>query len=648
MCASSSRTDEPRKSQGYNQSPNPLSPDLTTNQDLNGIANRRENRAGSRTGISFQSLQDGAADDGGGGGPRPDRDRPPGDMGDDLIRTHPIPVSPPKTQSSLPPSTRQVETPTLVGSVKEEKSRMERIKHTLITFSQFVGPGFMISVAYIDPGNYATDIAAGASYRFQLLFIVLLSNLFAILLQSLAIKLGTVTGLDLSSACRAFLPRWLNYSIYALAEIAIIATDIAEVIGTAIAFNLLSPKIPLVAGCALSIIDVMIILIFYNPTGHMRGLRIFEFGVCLLVMGVVICFCIQLSMISNTSIGEVFRGYLPSGAVIEQQGLYQACGILGATVMPHSLFLGSGIVQPRLRAYDEQHGLLPSEPISANSSIADSIDADKVHYIPSQSAIKHSLKYSIAELAISLFTFALFVNSAILIVAGASLYRNTDALDADIFSIHALLSSSISPAAGTIFALALLLSGISAGIVCTIAGQMVSEGALRWKMRPWLRRLVTRLISITPSIIIAAAVGREGLNAALQGSQVALSIVLPFVTAPLIWFTSRDRYMTVQPGAARYHVEGEQREDERPLFSGIGCLGRGNSNEGEGGVKMTNSWLTTIAAALVWGLIAVMNVANLVLLGKGIVSLKGACMNFVHGVWAYLPDNSSKQGGYSR
>ncbi|CCC14509.1 hypothetical protein SMACR_09388 [Sordaria macrospora] len=577
MCASSSRTDEPRRSQGFNQSPSPLSADLTTNHDLNGVANQRENRSGGRTGISFQILREGAGD---------------------LTKTHPSPVSSSNPQPSLPPSTAQVEPPTLAGPVNQEKSRLEQIKHAVITFSQFVGPGFMISVAYIDPGNYATDIAAGASYRFQLLFIVLLSNLFAILLQSLAIKLGTVTGLDLASACRAFLPPWLNYSIYALAEIAIIATDIAEA-----------------TGCALSIIDVMLILVFYNPTGHMRGLRIFEFFVCILVMGVVVCFCIQLSMISNTSVGQVFKGYLPSGAVIEQQGLYQACGILGATVMPHSLFLGSGIVQPRLRAYDEQHNLLPAEPVSANSSIVDSIDADKVHYIPSQSAIKHSLKYSIAELALSLFIFALFVNSAILIVAGASLYNNAEALDADIFAIHSLLSSSISPAAGTIFALALLLSGISAGIVCTIAGQMVSEGALRWKIRPWLRRLVTRLISITPSIIIAAAVGRDGLNATLQGSQVVLSVVLPFVTAPLIWFTSRDRYMMVLPGAARYQVEGEE-EDERPLFSARrGWMGRGN--EGEGGVKMANSWLTTIAAGLVWGLIAVMNVANLVLLGKG-------------------------------
>ena len=277
--------------------------------------------------------------------------------------------------------------------------------------------------------------------------------------------------------------------------------------------------------------------------------------------------------------------------------------------MPHSLFLGSGIVQPRLRDYDEQRGLLPSEPpASAASSTKSGIE--RVHYIPSHAAIKHSLKYSIAELALSLFTFALFVNSAILIVAGASLYHNPDALDADIFAIHDLLSQSISPGAGTVFALALLLSGISAGIVCTIAGQMVSEGALNWKMRPWLRRLVTRLISITPSIAIAAAVGRPGLNAALTGSQVALSSVLPFVTAPLIYFTCRDCYMTVKRGMARYQVEDEE---EVALFA------RRNYRDGgaAGGEKMANSWWLAGIAVFVWLVIAVMNVANLVLLGLG-------------------------------
>ncbi|KAM7194811.1 Natural resistance-associated macrophage domain containing protein [Rhypophila sp. PSN 637] len=614
MCSCPSRTDESYEGEGHNQSPNALSGDLTTNQDLNGIANTRENLGARAITSASQDLADGGgtdmntppdtSHDASGGRSVKGTFTPIGRLEEEGDGGNGPKPSVDAVKSSAPPPFDLETNPS-----RPSMTRFDRLKHTLLTFAQFIGPGFMIAVAYIDPGNYATDIAAGASYRFQLLFIVLLSNLFAILLQSLAIKLGTVTGLDLASACRAYLPRWLNYFLYALAEIAIVATDIAEVIGTAIAFNLLSDKIPLIAGCALSIIDVMFILIFYNPSGSMRGLRVFEFFVCCLVLGVVICFCIQLSLITNTSVGEVFRGYLPSGAIVEQQGLYQACGILGATVMPHSLFLGSGIVQPRLREYDEKRGLIPVEPISTTSSAKSGIE--RITYIPSQAAIKHSLKYSIAELALSLFTFALFVNSAILIVAGASLYNNAEALDADIFAIHDLLSQSIAPAAGTIFALALLLSGISAGIVCTIAGQMVSEGALNWKMRPWLRRLVTRLISITPSIIIAAAVGKPGLNAALTGSQVALSSVLPFVTAPLIYFTCRDRYMTVQPGMARFHVEDEE---------GVTLFGRRRVKSAaalEGGVKMTNSWLLSGVSFLVWLIIAVMNVANLVLLGLG-------------------------------
>ncbi|KAK3905149.1 natural resistance-associated macrophage protein-domain-containing protein [Staphylotrichum tortipilum] len=615
MCSCPSRTDEPYEGEGFNQSPNHLAADLTTNQDLNGIANDREIRNPGARAIagSSQALDDDqdkisdkppamAAAGGGasGDGMLPSIARPDGVSRDAHGKSAAVEVTPIHPGAMPPPAGS--------GNRQKPSSRVARLKKILLNYAHFIGPGFMISVAYIDPGNYATDIAAGASYRFKLLFIILLSNIFAILLQSLAIKLGTVTGLDLSSACRAFLPRWLNYVLYGLAEIAIIATDIAEVIGTAIALNLLIPQLPLVAGCALSILDVMAILFFYDPSGSMRGLRLFEFFVCVLVLGVVVCFCIQLSLITDTSVGEVFRGYLPSSAIVEQQGLYQACGILGATVMPHSLFLGSGIVQPRLRAYDEQRGLLPSEPASAASSTNDGVD--KLHYIPSQAAIKHSLKYSIVELALSLFTFALFVNSAILITAGASLYNNPDAVgQEDIFAIHALLSQTISPAAGTIFALALLLSGVSAGIVCTIAGQMVSEGALNWKIRPWLRRLVTRSISITPSIVIAGAVGKEGLNAALTGSQVVLSSVLPFVTAPLIYFTCLNRYMTVEPGMARFRVD---EEGEVALFAR-----RRRRRGGAEGVGMANSWWLAVVAGVVWLIIAVMNVANLVLLGLG-------------------------------
>lgn len=262
--------------------------------------------------------------------------------------------------------------------------------------------------------------------------------------------------------------------------------------------------------------------------------------------------------------------------------LYQSCGILGATVMPHSLYLGSGIVQPRLKDYDIQHDNIPATSDD---------DSGLSKYRPSVAAVRSCMKYSIVELSISLFVFALFVNSAILIVAGSSLY-NTDAASADLFGIHKLLAQQLAPVAGTIFALALLLSGISAGIVCTIAGQMICEGQLTWAVRPWVRRLMTRSLSITPSIIIAGAVGQEGLSAALDGSQVALSVILPFVSAPLVYFTCRNRYMTMTTTP-------------------------GDGSDGHT-VSMRNHWLTAAIAVVIWLIIVVMNVALLVLLGLGV------------------------------
>ncbi|KAG7124731.1 Manganese transporter SMF1 like protein [Verticillium longisporum] len=535
-----SRTDEPYEGEGHNQSPNSLPNDLTTNEDLNGIANAREAR-----------------------------------QNDELLRF-----------KNGPPW-----------------SALQWSKDSLMKFGTFIGPGFMIAVAYIDPGNYATDVAAGATYEYRLLFIVLLANIFAIFLQTLCIKLGTVTGLNLAECCRAFLPRWLNLVLYVFAEIAIIATDIAEVIGFAIALNLLIPAVPLVVGCAISILDVFVTLYFYNPQGSMKGLRIFECFIACLVLSVVVCFCIQLSMVQETPVGDIFKGYLPSKAIIQGKGLYQACGILGATVMPHSLYLGSGIVQPRLREFDAKNGLLST---GASTAPQDGEDVDKSQYVPSLKAIRHAMTMSSFELGIALFTFALFVNSAILIVAGDSLYGTPNASDADIFSIHELLSQSISTAAGTMFALALLLSGVSAGIVCTIAGQMVCEGALNWKMRPWLRRLVTRSISITPSVIIAGAVGRQGISAALNASQVVLSVVLPFLTAPLIYFTCCGKFMTVQVDSVR--DEGEHTSGVRDVAAGERSITT---------VQLANSWYTTVIAVLVWIAIASMNVANLVLLGQG-------------------------------
>lgn len=419
----------------------------------------------------------------------------------------------------------------------------------------------------------------------------------------------------------------------------------------------------------------MLLLVFYHPQGSMRALRSFEFFVMLLVLAVVVCFCIELSHIEDTTVGQVFKGYLPNNAVVQGEGLYQACGILGATVMPHSLYLGSGLPQRRLLDYDEQHDLLPADaPTSSDGSISEGKSGDKVFYAPSVRAIRHCLKYSYAELAISLFTFALFVNSAILIVAGASLYGNVDALDADIFGIHSLLRENLGSGAATVFALALLFSGVSAGVVCTISGQMVCEGAMRWRVRPWLRRLLTRSLSITPSIIIAGATGRDKLSDALNGSQVALSIVLPFVSAPLIYYTCLDRFMTVRGSStsgARFYREGDEKcrgggdgDDAADAAdaAGRGCVlaattttattgstrrvsGGGGSRpknilrgrvlsdeheaEGDQGraergrrpagdvQRMANDWWVCVLSVLVWLIITIMNVANLVLLGLG-------------------------------
>ncbi|KAJ5221582.1 uncharacterized protein N7469_010469 [Penicillium citrinum] len=570
-----SRTDDDLEHPGWNQNPPSFSPDTTTCNDLNGIANSRVHRK--------RASNDGRA------------------VGDDTMS---IDSRPQSLNEPEPATEKTAGGDVIAASEGQPPSKTGRSfrrpfnndysfsstalswGRSLAKFGRFIGPGFLIAVAYIDPGNYATDVAAGAEFKYALLFIVLVSNLFAILLQSLCIKLGTVTGLNLAENCREHLPRWLTIILYVLSEAAIIATDIAEVIGSAIALNLLL-KIPLVAGCAITLADVLFLLLFYRPDGSMWGLRLFEFFVMALVLGVVVCFCIQLALIKDQSVGEVFRGYLPSSAIVQSEGLYQSCGILGATVMPHSLFLGSGVVQSRLKEFDVTAGYVESTvPLGSSDG--------EVNYRPTLQAIRGCLRYSIIELALSLFTFALFVNSAILIVAGASLYQVPGGADADLFGIHKLLSSSISSGAGLIFALALLLSGISAGIVCTMAGQMVSEGMLKWSIRPWLRRVITRSISIIPSIIIAAAVGREGLDKTLTASQVVLSVILPFVSAPLIWFTCFNRYMTVP--TERTEADGEVSVEQ---------------------VSMRNSIVTSVIAFIVWIIIVVMNVALLVLVGMG-------------------------------
>ena len=636
-----SRNDDGNPHPGWNQSPPALAAELTTRSDLNGIANSRSYR-GHKLGdrdpdsIELDPVERSSDAD----GCKFSRHA----FGKLFNRHHKGSAGPQSDPSALRPARSNDSLGS--GSIGSKdtglakKNVFGKTGSVLAKYAKFVGPGAMISVAYIDPGNYATDVAAGASYRFKLLFMVLLSNIFAIFLQSLCIKLGSVTGLNLAQMCKEHTPKWLNLVLYAFAEAAIIATDIAEVIGTAIALNLLF-NLPLVAGCAISIVDVLVILFFYRPSGSVRGLRAFELFVMALVLGVVICFCFQLSLIRDTSVGEVFRGYIPSSALVESQGLYQSCGILGATVMPHSLYLGSGMVQPRLLEYDTENNHL--HPSSTNSSSTSSEDLANGKYRPSLPAIRSCMSYSIAELAISLFTFALFVNSAILIIAGASLSNSSTsaaAASASLFGIHTLLSEQLAKAAGVVFALALLLSGTSAGIVCTIAGQMVSEGQLSWSVRPWIRRLVTRSISITPSIIIAGAVGAEGLSTALEASQVALSVILPIVSAPLIYFTCRAKYMTVvavtpelpesgptppaRQGAAVAETQqhGEQVDQESPSHSPANHEQRreteSQQQQHQQNVNMRNHWVTAVFAVLIWLVIVIMNGAAIVLLGLGV------------------------------
>ncbi|EMG49947.1 Transporter protein SMF2 [Candida maltosa Xu316] len=496
---------------------------------------------------------------------------------------------------------------------------LKNVVSSIKKYSRFIGPGLMVSVAYMDPGNYSTAVAAGSAYKYNLLFSILLSNCLAIFLQILAAKLGAVTGLDLAANCKSHFSYRTNLALYLLTEIAIIATDLAEVVGTAIALNILF-KIPLFLGVVVTVVDVLIVLMAYRPKGPLLFIRIFESFVSVLVAATVVCFGIELYQVShddsiNFSVMEVLKGFLPNEDVIDMSdreggnGLFLSLAILGATVMPHSLYLGSGLVQARLKDFDIKNGFhkpwgkkqsmeqpdsqLPTE-LEENASFnhddddcltpvatpfipqqgfekddettleGGNEDDEDDHYRPSIHAIKDTMSYTIVELVISLFTVALFVNAAILIVAGATLDSgNTnfgrddddghesdsdsddDYENADLFTIYHLLSKHLSPTAGFVFALALLCSGQSAGVVCTLAGQMVSEGFLSWSLPPVTRRLITRALAIAPCLFVVSFAGREGLGKILNASQVVLSILLPVVSAPLIWFTCNKTTMRV-------------------------------------------------------------------------------------------------------
>ncbi|ODV79638.1 natural resistance-associated macrophage protein [Suhomyces tanzawaensis NRRL Y-17324] len=440
-----------------------------------------------------------------------------------------------------------------------------RVSKVLKKYAAFIGPGLVVSVSYMDPGNYLTSVSSGALYQYKLCFLIFMSNIFAVILQSLCVKLGTITGLDLAEMCRLHLPYQLNLTLYACAELAIIATDLAEVVGTAIALEILF-GIPLAYGVLITILDVLIILFAYHKDGSLKQTKVFEFLVSILVFCTCICFVLELFKCDFPpgSFLAIIEGFLPINKEIfkELNALFLSCGIVGSTVMPHSLFLGSALVQPRLKDYDVKIGNI-QEPVE-DEATEEEVDQDnnltatlhkfqsisdgsnlRTKYRPSYQAIKYCLNYSYIELILSLFIVAVFVNSAILIVAGSTLFGKPDAEEADLLSIYEMLSYYISPAAGLVFALSMLFSGQSAGIVCTMAGQIISEGFINWTIKPWIRRIVTRTLAIIPVLIVIMVLGREGVSKIMNSSQVVLSFILPIVSAPLIWFTSRKEYMTV-------------------------------------------------------------------------------------------------------
>lgn len=496
-----------------------------------------------------------------------------------------------------------------------------RLLRVLSKYVKFIGPGLMVSVSYMDPGNYSTAVAAGSAHRYKLLFSVLISNFMAAFFQCLCAKLGAVTGLDLAQNCKIHFPPGLNIALYILAEIAIIATDLAEVIGTAISLNILF-GIPLALGVVLTVVDVLIVLMAYKSNGSLRLIRWFEMFVSLLVVATVICFTIELFYADLGSAKEVFTGFLPSKAVFEGDGLYLSLAILGATVMPHSLYLGSGVVQPRLRDYDIKNGNYSPD--------TDDIDNNHENYKPSINAVNETLHYTMAELLISLFTVALFVNCSILIVSGATLYGNNQTQgggEADLFSIYNLLCQSLSKTAGTIFVLALLFSGQSAGIVCTLSGQMISEGFLNWTIAPSLRRSATRAVAITPCLILVMVAGRNGLSGALNASQVILSLLLPFVSAPLLYFTCNKKIMRVKVNNNEQGIQlqnmnsnGEEDEgDSHAVSSTSEELLRNDHRvvESQDYIDKSNGILVTIIAILMWLLISILNFYMLISFCRG-------------------------------
>ena len=370
----------------------------------------------------------------------------------------------------------------------------------------FVGPGLMVAVGYMDPGNWATDLAGGAQFGYLLLSVVLMSNFMAIVLQHLALKLGVATGRDLAQACRDHYPRPVAYALWVLCEIAIAATDLAEVIGSAIALNLLF-GIPLVVGVLITSLDVLAILFLQS-----RGFRYIEALVAVLIGVICLCFGYDL-LLTQPPIVAILGGLVPSPEiVVNPRALYLAIGILGATVMPHNLYLHSSIVQTR-------------------------------NFARTDSGKAMAIRFGSIDSGVSLM-FAFFINAAILILSAAVFHNTPNQNVADIEDAYHLLAPALGVTAASVaFAIALLASGQNSTLTGTMAGQIVMEGFLNIHIPQWLRRLITRAMAIIPAVIVAGLYGAAGTGRLLVFSQVILSLQLSFAVVPLVQFTSEKAKM---------------------------------------------------------------------------------------------------------
>jgi manganese transport protein len=418
------------------------------------------------------------------------------------VKDHPPPPKSPVSADAAPvrgawrrevtnPSLREVHASVAVSPASARWRKM-------LAFS---GPGLMVAVGYMDPGNWATDLAGGARFGYTLLSVILISNLMAIMLQHLAVRLGVATGRDLAQACRDHFSKPVGFVLWVLCEIAIAACDLAEVIGSAIALNLLF-GLPLPWGVAVTVLDVMLILLLQN-----KGFRVLECLVASLILIIGGCFAYQM-IASRPDLPAIVRGLMPTPQIVmNPEMLYIAIGILGATVMPHNLYLHSSIVQTRAYTRDDTGRAM-------------------------------AIRYATADSTIALLS-AFFINAAILILAAAAFHGTEHESVASIEDAHKLLSPVLGASlASTLFAVALLASGQNATLTGTLAGQIVMEGFLDIRLRPWLRRLITRLVAIVPAAIVSVLYGAQGVNKLLLLSQVILSLQLSFAVVPLVWFTS--------------------------------------------------------------------------------------------------------------